>query len=309
MKGKGWQPAAAFIFLSLLWGSSFLMIRVLANAGVDALGVGAGRCTLGFLTLIPFAWIRRRDFPRDRRTLALIATLGATNFALPWTLFALAAHHVPSGLSAITNASTPLWAAIFTTIIIREDRLGARGIVGLAAGFTGVLVLMESRLTELNREALLGVPVMLVATASYGLAVAVIRRWLHHVHPIPLTAGQAGVAATLLLPAALLTGAYEGVAWHWQELLSMGILGGIGSGAASTMYMWLIKTIGPVRASSTTYLMPPVGVALGWLFLEETVAWSMLVGVASILFGIALVQGRTAMVARLVLRRPRVTPA
>lgn len=293
----------AFLFLALLWGSSFLLIRVLANAGVGALGVSGGRCLLGFVSLIPFAFLNRADFPRDRRTIGLIALMGVVNFATPWTLFGVAAHHVPSGMSAITNASTPLWAAIFSTIIIRDDRLGARGISGLIAGFTGVLLLMESRVDGLNRDAFLGVPVMLGATACYGVSVAIIRRWLHGVHPVPLTFGQVGVAAALLFPAALLTGAYEGVDWRWQETVSLLVLGGIGSGVASVMYMWLIGTLGPVRASSITYLMPPVGVALGWAFLDESVAWSMLVGVAFILFGIALVQGRIGMVTRVLGRR------
>jgi drug/metabolite transporter (DMT)-like permease len=218
--------------------------------------------------------------------------MGLINFALPWTMFGIAAHHVPSGMSAITNASTPLWAAIFTTILIRADRLGPRGIAGLLLGFAGVAVLMESRVTGLNRDSLLGVPVMLIGTAGYGVSVAVIRRWLHHVHPLPLTFGQVTVAAAVLFPSALATGAFDGVDWRWQEVTSLLILGGIGSGIMSMAYMWLIGAIGPVRAASITYLMPPVGIGLGWLLLDESVAWSMLFGVLLIFAGIALVQGR-----------------
>ncbi len=289
---------AAFVFLALVWGSSFVLIRVLANAGVEAFGVAAGRCLLGFISLIPFAYATRAKFPRDRRTLAIIAGLGLLNFATPWTLFALGAHHVPSGVSSITNASTPLWAAIFSTLIIRDERLSGLRIVGLAMGFVGVLVLMESRVTSLDREALLGIPVMLVATAAYGLSVALIRRWLHHVHPIPLTFGQVGVAALLLVPLAAGTGAWADAEVHWQEVASILFLGGVGSGVASVMYMWLIGSAGPVRAASTTYLMPPVGVLLGWLFLEESVAWSMLLGVGLILAGVATVQGRIRLFSR-----------
>lgn len=283
---------ATFVFLALVWGSSFVLIRVLANAGVEAFGVAAGRCLLGFISLIPFAYATRAKFPRDRRTLAIIAGLGVLNFATPWTLFALGAQHVPSGVSSITNASTPLWAAVFSTIIIRDERLSGLRIVGLAMGFVGVLVLMESRVTSLDREALLGIPVMLVATAAYGLSVALIRRWLHHVHPIPLTFGQVGVAALLLVPLAAGTGAWADAEVHWQEIASILFLGGVGSGVASVMYMWLIGSAGPVRAASTTYLMPPVGVLLGWVFLEESVAWSMLLGVGLILAGVATVRGR-----------------
>lgn len=289
---------ATFAFLALVWGSSFVLIRVLANAGVEPFGVAAGRCLLGFLSLVPFAIATRAKFPRDRRTLMVLAGMGLLNFMLPWTLFALAAHHVPSGVSSITNASTPLWAAVFTTIILRDERLSGLRIVGLAMGFAGVMVLMESRVTSLDREALLGIPVMLVATSAYGLSVAVIRRWLGHVHPIPLTFCQVGTAALVLVPLAAGTGSWSEAEVHWQEVASIVFLGGVGSGVASVMYMWLIGSAGPVRAASTTYLMPPVGVLLGWVFLDETVAWSMLAGVALIFAGVATVQGRIRFLAR-----------
>ena len=295
----GTRQLAVFLFLALAWGSSFLFVRVLAEAGVGAFGVSGGRCLLGFLSLVPFAIAKRRLFPRDRRTLAAIAFLGVLNFAIPWTLFALGAQHVPSGVSAITNASTPLWAAIFSTIIIRAERFDARRLTGLCLGFAGVMVLMQSRVHGLNREALLGIPVMLLATAAYGLSASIIRRWLHHVPAVPLTFGQVGVAAAILFPLALVTGSFDGASFGWHEWLSLLLLGGIGSGVASVLYMWLIGTLGPVRAASTTYLMPPVGVALGWLLLNESVAWSMVAGVVLILLGVALVQGRIPSLGRL----------
>lgn len=269
-----------------------MLIRVLADAGVEPLGVAAGRCLLGTVSLVPLAWMTRAKFPRERRVLLTIAGLGILNFALPWTIFALAAHHLPSGVSSIMNASTPLWAAIFTTIIIRDEKLGTRGIIGLSAGFGGVLVLMESRVTSLDREAMLGIPIILVATAAYGLSVSIVRRWLTGVHAVPLTFGQVGTAAVVLVPAALVTGSWSNADTGWEEIWSILFLGGVGSGVASVMYMWLVTSAGPVRAASVTYLMPPVAVGLGWMFLDEEVVWSMLAGVALILGGVAIVQGR-----------------
>ncbi len=279
--------------LAIIWGASFLFIRVLVDAGFGPLGISGARCALGVTVLLPLAWSQRGQFPRRRATWMALAILGLVNFAVPWTLFAIGARYVPSGVATITNAAQPLWAAIFATMLIRTESLGRAKAIGLLIGFGGVVLLMEGRVTGLDAGSLRGIPVMLLATLCYGISSVSIRRWLHQVPAIPLTVSQLAVATVILLPAALATGAYDGAeaGWHeWTSLLGLGIAG---SGVGVFLYMWLIGQIGPVRASLVTYLMPPIGLALGALLLDEPVGWSMLGGLALIVLGIAVVQGRS----------------
>ena len=195
-------------------------------------------------------------------------------------------------MSTITNAAQPLWAAIFATLLIRSESLGRTKTAGLLIGFAGVIVLMQGRVTGVDAGSLRGIPLMLLATLCYGISSVSIRRWLNHVPAIPLTVSQLAVATTVLLPAALLSGAYDGVSTGWHEWASLLTLGMAGSGLGVFIYMWLIGEIGPVRASLVTYLMPPVGIALGALLLDEPIGWSMVGGLALIVLGIAVVQGR-----------------
>lgn len=136
---------AVLLALAVVWGASFLFIRVLINAGVEPLGVSAGRTALGLATLLPFALRARGSFALPRSTWLALVVLGVANFALPWTLFSFGQQHVPSGVGSIANAAQPIWAAIFSTIVIRSERLGPRRIAGLVLGFAGVLVLMRGR--------------------------------------------------------------------------------------------------------------------------------------------------------------------
>lgn len=284
------RQLAAFAFLAVAWGSSFLFIRVLVTHGLSPFGVSLSRTALGLAVLLPLAWRIRQTFPRERRTWAMLAALGAVNFAVPWTLFGLGARYVPSGVGTIANASNPLWAAALALAFVPSERVSPARVAGLTAGFFGVAILMQERVEGFDRESLLGIPPMLLATFCYAVSALAIRRWLPHVPALALTIGQVGWATVFLAPVALATGAFSQIDFGWREWASLAALGCIGSGLAVVAYMQLIREMGAVRASVVTYLMPPVGVFLGWLLLDEALTWSMAAGSVLILGGVALVQ-------------------
>lgn len=285
------KQTAILVGLSLVWGCSFLFIKVIVDAGVEPMGMSAVRTALGAATLLPFAWAARAGFRQPRSTWLALVGLGVLNFAIPWTIFGIAETHVPSGAAAVANASMPLWAALLATLLLRADRLGPQRIVGLGFGFLGVVVLMSGDLTDLSGGEAGSILLILVATLCYGTSAVSIRRWLGHVPSTPLAFVQVTSAAILLVPAALLTGAYTNADISPTVIANAAALGAFGSGLAVVGYMYLIQTVGPVRASVVTYLVPPIGVILGWLFLGEPIGWNLVAALAFILVGVALVQG------------------
>lgn len=299
------RQLAGVALVAVTWGASFLFIRVLVTGGWGPTGVSGARTALGVVGLLPFAWRSRSAFPRDRATLAIIAGLGVLNFAVPWTMFAVAQQYAPSGVSVVANAAQPFWSAIIAGAFIAGEHMTRARSAGLVLGFFGVIVLMENRIGDFDREALLGVPLMLLATLCYAVSGVVIRRRLNHVARIPLTVGQVGVAAAILLPTALATGAFSDADFGAPEVSSILTLGVLGSGVVVAAYMWLISEVGPVRTAMVTYLMPPVGVVLGWAILDEPIGWNLLAGMVLIVVGIAVVQG----LVRVPGRRPATAPA
>lgn len=284
------RQLTAFAFLAFAWGGAFLYTRVLVTHGLTPVGVSFGRTALGLVALLPLAWRLRHTFPRDRPTWVKLAALGALNFAIPWTLLSLGTSHVPSGVATISNTSTALWAALLTAVLVPSDRLSGPRLAGLMAGFAGVAILVQDRVHGLDRESLLGIPPMLLATFCYALSAISIRRWMSHVPALALTVGQVGWAAVYLAPAAIATNAFAGIDFGWREWGSLLALGFFGSGFGVVVYMALIHDMGAVRASVVTYLMPPIGVVLGWLLLDEAIGWPVLGGSALILGGVAVVQ-------------------
>lgn len=276
--------------LALIWGSSFLFIRVLVDADVDPLGVAAARLAVGSLILIPISWMVRDQLPRDRKTWLLLAGLGIFNFALPWTLIPLSQQHIPSGVASIANSCTPLWASVLAAVMVPGEHLTTRRMAGLGMGFVGITALVADDLSGINGEAMWGILGVVLATLLYGMSAVFIRLRMSHVRPIPLTVGQIGVAAVVMIPLAFATDAYGDARMGVPEWASLAALGGLGSGIAVVAYMSLIGSLGPVRASVVTYLMPPVGVFLGWILLDEELGWHLVVASLLIVSGVALVQ-------------------
>ncbi len=277
--------------LSVTWGASFLFIKVQLDAGLEPLGVASLRTLLGAAALAPFALAAARSARPTRRQVALLSALGLANFALPWTLVALAEHHISSGTASIANATAPLWAAILAVAFLRDEPLTRRRASGLALGFSGIVLLAgPASLAQLSGEAL-GVTLMLMSTLSYASAAIVIRRTLGGLPPALIAFGQVAAAALALAPAAAATGAFTGTAWGPGTLASAAALGILGSGVAVVLYMGLIQQIGAVRSTLVTYLIPPWGVILGWAILDEPLGWNLFAGFALVLAGVLLVQG------------------
>lgn len=299
------RQLTVLLCLGAIWGASFLFIKVAVDAGVEPVGVSATRCLLGALTLAPLLLIRREPLPRQWRTWALIAFLGFLNFALPWTLFSVAERHAPSGAASIANSSQPLWAAIIVALTLHADRLTGVRLGGLLLGFAGVGVLMGRDIFDTSNDATTAILLMVFATFLYAVSAVAIRRFLGGVSPLVLAAGQLGFAFLLLAPIAIATSSVPSRDVGTNALLSLLLLGAMNSGVAVSLYMWLIGEVGPVRAAVVTYLMPPIGVTLGWLLLDEPVGWNLLGGLALVVAGVALVQ---QVPVRSIARRLRIMP-
>ena len=284
------RQLTVLLVLSCIWGASFLFIKVIVDAGIGPAGLTAGRSILGFLTLLPLVYRYRAQFPRSGRTWAALAGLGILNFGLPWTLFAIAESDAPSGAASVVNALQPLWAALFAIPLLKSAWFGGWRLTGLLLGFAGVCLLMGQDLFNSDGAGARAIVIMAGATACYALSNVLIGRSLRDLAPLPLAAGQLGFAALFLVPIALFTGSFRDVSVSPAPILSMLALGGLGSGMALVAFMWLLKQVGPVRSAVVTYIMPPIGVWLGWLVLGEPVGWNLLVGLALIISGVALVQ-------------------
>ena len=271
-----------FVAIGLVWGSSFLLIKVALEAFHPGL-VTWGRVGLGAAALALLAARRRRVVisPADWRMIVLLSVVWV---AVPFTLFPLAEERISSAVTGLLNGATPLFTGIFAALLFDRRPRGPQA-WGIGVGFVGVALISVGSGSEGGGSAL-GVAMVLVATVFYGLATNLAA-------PLQHTYGSVAVMAPLLALGALWTtpfGLYglTQSSFDWGPALATFALGTVGTGVAFVMMATLVGRVGGPRASFITYLIPLVSLALGALVLDEHVVALALVGAVLVLAGAVL---------------------
>jgi drug/metabolite transporter (DMT)-like permease len=280
--------AGRWLLLATLWSLQFLFMRV----SVPVFGiapVAEARALFAALFLVPWViWFaRQRIAPLEhwRDHLAV----GVVNNVLPFACFAAAAAALPAGYVAIINGLVPLWSAVFAALILKEP-LGLRPAVGFALGVAGVALIVNLGPVELNARTLLGTLAGVAGAAGWGYAGVMIKQRYGRMPPMGLAAGSIAYAALIMAPLWSLTP--PPATWTPPAIVSLVALGVLCSGFAYLPFFTLIRDIGPARTLSVGLMIPVLGVAWGWLFLDEAVTAPMLAGAALVVGSLALVLRR-----------------
>ncbi|WP_284580630.1 DMT family transporter [Streptomyces sp. 2P-4] len=280
-----------FALLSVVWGFSFLLIKV----GTEAYApfhVALGRVFFGALALMAVLLLRREPLPRGRRTWMHLAVAALLLNTAPFSLFSYAELTIPSSLAGICNATSPLWGMVLSLVALSEDRPTRRRVAGLGLGFLGVLTVLGAWQGFAGLDAR-GTALALLASLCYPIGWIYVRRTLASVpgSPVALTGGQLLLStAQLLLVSAVFTTA-PGAFPLWPTL-SVIALGALGTGMALQMQYGLVAEVGPTTAQMVTYFIPVIATAAGVALLGESLHWNTPVGAAIVLVGAALTQAR-----------------
>lgn len=289
-----WKDWAAFWLLGLIWGSSFLWIRI-AVQEIGPFMLVALRVLIGVLGLALVAAVARPALPRAPRTYLAMAVLGLINTAVPFVLISWGETRIPSSLASILNGTVPLFTILIAHVALHDDRITLPRVLGLAVGFAGVVVLLSKDLQPGTIHAsLLGQGAVILASLSYAGASVFARTQVRNLAPIanallPLIA--ADLFMWLALPVFESPVRFPVLPITWVALVWLGLLG---SCIAYLLYFHLIRQWGPTRSTMVTYVFPVVGLVLGILFLGEHADWRLIVGSALIVAGIGVVNWRQA---------------
>jgi drug/metabolite transporter (DMT)-like permease len=287
---QGWL--AKFILLGLIWGSSFLFIKLSLEIFSPA-GVAFWRTALGSIFLFAVFFIKREQLPKSPKQWLLIWVSGLFMSAIPAVFFSYAELHASSGLASIMNASTPIFTVLVILIAFRAERPGKATLAGLAIGILGVGVVLAVW-NGFGENDPLAVWSLIAAVTCYGIGTPFIKRFVTPMG-LPLYSSvliQVGTSALSLLPFYLLSGPLTVGAFDLDSTLSILALGAIGTGYAYVLFYELIDRAGSAIASSVTYITPLVGVLLGLILLGEKISWHEPVGGLIVLLGAAITQGR-----------------
>ena len=297
MKVRAW---VSFWILAAIWGSSFLLIRIGVSeeagaATLSAAQVAFMRSTIAALGLNIVLFARGKRHNYSRSTWGGLALLGIGNAVLPYWLIGLGEQSIESALASIVQATVPLFSLVIAHFFLPDEKINPQKLVGLALGFTGVVVLATRSSGTGQENSLIGMFAIVLASLSYAIFVVYSRRsLLKTLEPIQVAAGSfifsalGGIVFMYLEP--LLGGrAPADLALVPQNvILAVVLLGIVNTFVAYLFFYSIIKELGAFVASNVTYVVPVFGVILGALYGEQIDA-RLLLGGGLIFSGLAAI--------------------
>jgi len=279
-----------FVILGLAWGSSYLFIKI----AVDDFGTFtliALRLGIGAAFLWTVARLSRVTFPRQPRLYGHLVVMAMVNIVLPFALITWAEQSVDSAVASILNSTVPLWVIVIAPFFLHDEPIRVNGLVGLAVGFLGVVVLTSRGLTGVSSD-LAGEIALLGSSLCYAIGGVYARRNVRGVRPMIPAVIQVTFALVITATIALLFEHPLDSRPAADAVFAVVWLGLLGSGLAYVLYFRLLSRWGATRTSMVAYLLPIVGIVLGYLVLGEPIDARLILGTVLVVAGVGLVNSR-----------------
>lgn len=285
--GATWLTAVNLLVLYVVWGSTYLAIRIMVRTIPPLSGAGV-RFVIAGLVLFGWCALRAGRWPRlDRKELGGAAVTGVLVIGGGLGLLTLGEHTVPSGLAALVIASMPLWVVVFRLLSRERPRLSV--LIGLLVGFIGVAVLLVPAGLA-GPVALTGLLILTASAIAEAAGTFVTPRLVLPADPA-LTAGvQMLVAGPLLIVVGVAAGEHlDPARWSGASIWALVYLVGPGSVIAFGSLIWLL-THTPVSVATTyAYVNPAIALVLGRLLLDERITTGVVLGGVLVIAAVVLV--------------------
>jgi drug/metabolite transporter (DMT)-like permease len=269
----------AFAFMSVVWGASYLLIKIAINGGIPAPDIAWLRVAIAAVLLVAVAW---RELGTLRSRWVWILAFAVAEISIPFPLIAAGEVHVASSVTAIIIASVPLIVTVLSLRFDPSERPTPLRAVGLVIGFTGVVALVGIDLTGSGAE-LLGALAIFVAAIGYAIGPMIIKLGMGGLASRAVMGASLVVAAVILAPfAAVDTPSRTPTAGAFAAVAALGV---VCTAIAFIVYTLLIREAGTSRATVITYVNPLVALVLGVTLLGERPGPSALAGLVLILVG------------------------
>ncbi|MGC2042727.1 MAG: EamA family transporter [Pseudolabrys sp.] len=276
---------ALLLALATLWGASYTFIKVGVETIPPVTLIAARTLIAGGLLLVV---IRSRGLrlSKDAATWRRFLFQACLNSVIPFTLIAWAERTVDAGLATILNSTSPIFAFLLTAVMTRHEMVTARKLFGVFAGIAGTcLIIGVQALDGLGRE--LWAQLAIVAATICYAGAAIFGRTFKTLDPIMPAAGSLICGAAILVPVSFAVDQPWMLAPSRQSVLALLGLSVFSTALAFVIYFRLVQTLGSVGTTSQSYLRVPIGVAIGAIFLGETLTSTAGAGLACVIIGVA----------------------
>jgi drug/metabolite transporter (DMT)-like permease len=279
-----------YLALCLIWGSTWLAIKVGLDAGMPPLLGVSLRFGIAALILLPIAWLRGRAAFRDPVAWRLAALVGVTSFGIGYGCTYVGGMYIPSGLGSLTFGAFPFWVAVLAHFIL-GDRLSAGKLAAIGIGLGGLVTLYWGSLQALGWDAAFGVAIITFSVLIQGFGQVYVKRDGAQVPAVFLSGVGMGIGSVVLV-------AMAGLRGEWSQpfplttpvVASIAYLAVFGSICTFLIYYQLLKRLSATLMAMVALITPPIAVVLGIIFKGERLGVITLTGGGLVLLGVFLYQ-------------------
>jgi drug/metabolite transporter (DMT)-like permease len=276
---------ALLLLLATLWGASYTFIK-LGVATIPPVTLIAARTSIAGLLLLAIMRWRGLRMPRDAATWRRFLFQACLNSVIPWTLIAWGERSLDAGLATILNSTSPIFTFFLALAITGHQALSLRSLFGVFAGMAGICLIVGMQALRGLGEQLTAEIATVVATICYAGG-AIFSRGFKGLDPMAPAAGSLLCGAAILIPVGLVMDRPWTLAPSVDSMLALLGLAVFSTALAFVIYFRLILTLGSVGTTAQAYLRVPIGVALGVMFLGETLTPTAWIGLGCVVVGVA----------------------
>jgi drug/metabolite transporter (DMT)-like permease len=278
--------AALYALICLIWGSTWLAIKIGLVGVPPFLGAGIRFLVSAAVMGLVLALRRHRlHLTRDEKICVL--SIGLLVFWLDYAAVYWAETYISSGLTAVLFSTMPLITSVLSTYWTRTETLSRRKLTGILVGMFGTILLFWPH-ERLGAYQVLGMLATLGASLCAAINLVTMKKYGHDADPFTVNFFGMLVGAVCLLAMSAALESWNTVNWTRSNVLSIAYLSVFGSIIAFTAYYYLIKRMDATLVSLSTLVIPIVALAMGRVFLDETVTSRALVGIATIIAGVTV---------------------
>lgn len=275
---------ALLLVLATLWGGSYTFIKIGVET-IPPISLIAARTLIAGAVLLVVLQMRGLALPRDPATWRLFLAQACLNSVLPFTLIAWAERNVGAGLATILSSTSPIFVVLLSGLLLGGERQTGLRLAGIAAGLAGTVLIVGRQALSGFGDELMAQLALVVASLCYGGA-ALMGRNFKALDPMLPAAGSLVCGAVILIPASLLIDQPWQLAPSQASIAALIALSLFSTALAFVIYFRLVARLGSVGATSVAYLRVPTGVAIGMVFLGETLASTAWVGLVLVVGGV-----------------------
>ena len=274
-----------YIIITLLWGSTWLAIRVGLDSLTPMFAVGV-RFFIASIFVFIIMKISKVKLQTDSLSIKLYLFIAFFSFIVPFSLVYWGEQYVPSGLASVIFAVFPFFVILFSWLLLPDGSIGIYKSIGVLAGFIGITIIFWEDLSLDFADYSLGMIAILVSATIQGFVAVIIKKHGSKLNPLSMNFVPLLITGIVLIPVGLLFEDRESLVFDSKAIYSILYLAFFGTVVTFTIYFWLMKKINVVILSLSTFLTPIIALFLGAIILSEKFTTNQILGSSLVLIGI-----------------------